>query len=141
MESLLYVLDGEAKRTVQSISKTGFYMLLLKTLKRDLGNSNVMSYLKEKVLFELSQLNQQNKPSIRNYQQQPKATAIWLSPMVYYPAIKLIEAVTHLPNYLLNLFHKDFKDIQIDDLLVSLNWLDGKHKEMYNSIASIICFH
>ena len=75
MESLLYVLDGEAKRTVQSISKTG-YMLLLKTLKRDLGNSNVMSYLKEKVLFELSQLNQQNKPSIRNYQQQPKATAI-----------------------------------------------------------------
>lgn len=76
MESLLYVLDGEAKRTVQSISKTGFYMLLLKTLKRDLGNSNVMSYLKEKVLFELSQLNQQNKPSIRNYQQQPKATAI-----------------------------------------------------------------
>ena len=51
-------------------------MLLLKTLKRDLGNSNVMSYLKEKVLFELSQLNQQNKPSIRNYQQQPKATAI-----------------------------------------------------------------
>lgn len=141
MESLLYVLDGEAKRTVQSISKTGFYMLLLKTLKRDLGNSNVMSYLKEKVLFELSQLNQQNKPSIRNYQQQPKATAIWLSPMGYYPAIKLIEAVTHLPNYLLNLFHKDFKDIQIDDLLVSLNWLDGKHKEMYNSIASIICFH
>ena len=76
MESLLYILDGEAKRTVQSISKTGFYMLLLKTLKRDLGNSNVMSYLKEKVLFELSQLNQQNKPSIRNYQQQPKATAI-----------------------------------------------------------------
>lgn len=76
MESLLYVLDGKAKRTVQSISKTGFYMLLLKTLKRDLGNSNVMSYLKEKVLFELSQLNQQNKPSIRNYQQQPKATAI-----------------------------------------------------------------
>ena len=76
MESLLYVLDGEAKRTVQSISKTGFYMLLLKTLKWDLGNSNVMSYLKEKVLFELSQLNQQDKPSIRNYQQQPTATAI-----------------------------------------------------------------
>ena len=76
MESLLYVLDGEAKITVQSISKTGFYMRLLKTLKRDRGNSNVMSYLKEKVLFELSQLNQQNKPSIRNYQQQPKATAI-----------------------------------------------------------------
>lgn len=61
--------------------------------------------------------------------------------MGYYPAIKLIEAVTHLPNYLLNLFHKDFKDIQIDDLLVSLNWLDGKHKEMYSSIASVICFH
>lgn len=77
MESLLYVLDGEAKRTVQSISKTGFYMRLLKTLKRDLDNSNVVSYLKEKALFELSLLNQQNKPSIRNYQQQqPKATAI-----------------------------------------------------------------
>ena len=65
--------------------------------------------------------------------------------MGYYPAIKLIEeiikAVTHLPNYLLNLFHKDFKDIQIDDLLVSLNWLDGKHREMYSSIASIIYFN
>lgn len=76
MESLLYVLDGEAKRTVQSIGKTGFYMRLLKTLKRDLGNLTVVSYLKEKALFELSQLNQQNKPSIRNYQQQPTATAI-----------------------------------------------------------------
>ena len=76
MESLLYILDGEAKRTVQSISKTGFYMRLLKTLKRYLSNSNVVSYLKEKALFELSQLNQQDKPSIRNYQQQPKATAI-----------------------------------------------------------------
>ena len=48
MESLLYVLDGEAKRTVQSIGKTGFYMRLLKTLKRDLGNLTVVSYLKEK---------------------------------------------------------------------------------------------
>ena len=68
--------------------------------------------------------------------------------MSYYSAIQLVEeitkAVTHSPNYLLNQFHKDSKDIQIDDtkvdLLVSFNWLDEKLKEMYNSIASIINF-
>ena len=56
--------------------KTGFSKRLLKTLKRDLGDSTVMSYLKENALFDLSQLSQKNKPAIRNYQQQPKATVI-----------------------------------------------------------------
>ena len=53
MERLLNVLDGEAKRMVQSIGESGiFYQTVSKCLKRDYGNPTVFSYLKLKELFD-----------------------------------------------------------------------------------------
>ena len=53
MERVINVLDGEAKRMVQSIRQSGiFYPTVLKCLKRDYGNLAVVSYLKLKELFD-----------------------------------------------------------------------------------------
>ena len=95
MERVLNVLDGEAKQTVQSVGQNGiFYASVLKTLKRDFGNSTVVSYLELKALFDLPQLNPQDKLAIRSFQQQLKATIIWLSSMGYHSAIQSIEVST-----------------------------------------------
>ena len=49
MERLLNVLDGEAKRMVQSIRQSGiFYRTVLMYLKRGNGHPTVVSYLKLK---------------------------------------------------------------------------------------------
>ena len=57
MERLLNVLDGEAKRMVQSIGQSDiFYPTVLKCLKRDYGKPTVISYLKLKELFDQPQL-------------------------------------------------------------------------------------
>lgn len=147
MERLLNVLDGEAKRMVQSIGQSGiFYATVLKCLKRDYGNPTVVSYLKLKTLFDAPQLQPQNKPAIRSFQQQLKTTVIWLSSMGYHSAIKSIDnitkAVTRLPNYLRNKFYKEFSNTDIDenkvDLIKFSNWLDQKLCEVHNPIASII---
>ena len=52
MERLLSVLEGEAKRSVESIRISGiFCATTLKTLKRDFGNPTVIAHLKTKHLF------------------------------------------------------------------------------------------
>ena len=100
MERLLNVLDGEAKRMVQSIGQSGiFYPTVLKCLKRDYGNPTVVSYLKLKELFNQPQLQAKNKPAIRSFRQQLKTTIKWLSSMGYLSAIQstdnITKAVTH----------------------------------------------
>ena len=57
MERLLSVLDGETKRSVESISISGiFYATALKAVKRDFGNPIVMAHLKMKHLFKQPQI-------------------------------------------------------------------------------------
>ena len=85
MERLLNVLDGEAKRMIQSIGQSSiFYPTVLKCLKRDYGDSTIVSYLKLKELFDQPQLQEKNKPAIRSFQLQLKTTIIWLSSIGYH---------------------------------------------------------
>ena len=143
MERLLNVLEGEAKRMVQSIGQSDiFYPTVLKCLKRDYGNLTVVSYLKLNELFNQPQLQAKNKPG---FQQQLKTTVIWLSSMVYHSAIRssdnITKAVTRLPNYLRNKFYKEFKSNDIDekvDLLKFSHWLDERLSEVHNPIPLII---
>ena len=100
MERLLNVLDGEAKRMVQSIGQSGiFYPTVLKCLKSDYWSPTVVSYLKLKELFNQPQLQAKNKPAIRSFRQQLKTTIKWLSSMGYLSAIQstdnITKAVTH----------------------------------------------
>ena len=147
MERLINVLDGEARRMVQSIGQSGiFYSTILKCLKRDYGNPAVVSYLKLKELFDHPQLQAENKPAIRSFQQQLKTTVIWLSSMGYHSAIRstdnITKAVTRLPNYLCNKFYKEFKSNDIDEnkvyLLECSHWLDERLSEAQNPIPLII---
>ena len=147
MERLLNVLDREAKRMVQSIGQSGiFHPTVLKCLQRDYGNPTVVSYLKLKELFDQPQLQAKNKPTIRSFQQQLKATVIWLSSMGYHSAIRstdnIMKAVKRLPNYLHNKFYKELKNNDIDenkvDLLKFSHWLDERLSEAHNPIALMI---
>ena len=52
MERLLSALEGEAKKSVESIGFEGiFYATALKSLKRDFGNPVLVSHLKIKSIF------------------------------------------------------------------------------------------
>ena len=52
MEQLISVLEGEAKRSVESIGCNGIYATALKSLKRDFGNPILVSHLKIKALLD-----------------------------------------------------------------------------------------
>ena len=146
MERLLNVLDGEAKRMIQSIGQSSiFYPTVLKCLKRDYGDSTIVSYLKLKELFDQPQLQEKNKPAIRSFQLQLKTTIIWLSSIGYHSAVRstdnIMKAVTRLPNYLHNNFYKESTSNYIDentvDLLNFSHWLDKKLSESHNPIPLI----
>ena len=132
---------------VQSIGQSDiFYPTVLKCLKQDYGKPTIVSYLKLKTLLHQPQLQAKNKPAIRSFQQQLKATVIWLSSMGYHSVIRFTEniskVVTRLPNYLRNKFYKEFKVDDIDenkvDLLKFSYWLDERLSEAHNPITLII---
>ena len=61
MERLLSVLNGEAKRTVSSVGRNSiFYAAALKTLKRNFGNPQLVTFLKSKLVLDLPQISTDN---------------------------------------------------------------------------------
>ena len=61
MEHLLSALDGEAKHTLTSIGRSGiFYAAALKTLKRNFGNFQLVTFLKLKSVLDLPQISSDN---------------------------------------------------------------------------------
>ena len=147
MERLLSVLDGEAKRSIQTIGCNGiFYASALKTLKRDYGNPVVVSQLKLNAILDLPQLQSNDRTALRRYYQQLSSTIMWLKSMGYNSSISstenLTKAVARLPNYLRNQFYKTSKDKIFTEGGMDLHdfqkWLDSKLKEQFNPIASLI---
>ena len=75
MERLISVLEGEAKRSVESIDCNGiFYATALKSLKRDFGNPALVSHLKIKALLDQPQLKANDKTGLQHYHQQIKTS-------------------------------------------------------------------
>lgn len=147
MERLLSVLDGDAKKAVQSIGSSGiFYATALKTLKRDFGNPVVVSHLKLKAVLDLPQIPANNRIALRRYHQQLNATITWLQSMGHISAISstenLAKAVSRLPNYLRNRFYKSSVDKIFTEGGMDLRdfevWLSWRLKEHFNPIASLI---
>ena len=109
MERLLSVLDGEAKRTVTSIGRSGlFYATAMKTLKSNFGNPMVVSFLKLKSVLDLPQITNENRAGLRAFHQQLKSVITWLNSMGDTSAINSIEnttkAITRLPRFLRSKF-------------------------------------
>ena len=105
LERLLSALEGEAKKSVESVGCEGiFYATELKSLKRDFGDPLVVSHLKIKTIFDQPQIKPNDKIGLRKHHQQVKITNTWLLSMGYENLIlyyeNLSKAVTRLPNYL-----------------------------------------
>ena len=79
MERLCSVSNGETKKVIETIGNTGlFYATALKTLKRDFGNSLLISRVKLKLLFDQSQIKNTDRISLRRFHQQLKINNAWL---------------------------------------------------------------
>ena len=125
MEILLSVLDGEAKRTVISIGRSGlFYATAMKTLKSNFGNPMAVLFLKLKSVFDLPQITNENRAGLRAFHQQLKSVITWLNSMGDTSAINSIEnttkAITRLPRYLRSKFYRDFNDAKLNNQSLNL---------------------
>ena len=147
MERLLSVLDGEAKRTVTSIGRSGlFYATAMKTLKSNFGNPMVVSFLKLKSVLDLPQITNENRAGLRAFHQQLKSVITWLNSMGDTSAINSIEnttkAIARIPRYLRSKFFRDFKDAKLNNQSLNLTtfeiWLGNKVAELFNPISAII---
>ena len=147
MERLISVLDGEPKKCINAFGTNGiFYASALKSLKKQFGNSYLMSYYKIKILFNLPPLLANDHIGLRCYHRQLKGTLIWLQSMVYISAIKSLEnvteAITRLPKRLRTKFYSEMKTSSFNEnnmnLIVLEGWLETKIQERFNSLVSII---
>ena len=147
LERLLSALEGEAKKSVESVGCEGiFYATELKSLKRDFGDPLVVSHLKIKTIFDQPQIKPNDKIGLRKHHQQVKITNTWLLSMGYENLIlyyeNLSKAVTRLPNHLQTQFFKPTRDCDLTvgtiNLLTSENWLERRNKDLFNPLAKII---
>ena len=75
MDKLMSVLEGDAKKSIESVGTNGiFYAIALKYLKRRFGNPIVVSHLKLKSVLNLPQIPSFDRTVIRRYHQQIKST-------------------------------------------------------------------
>ena len=81
---LISLLDGDAKRAIQSIGSSGlFYASALKTLKRDFSNPLLVAMLRMKGLFNKPQISGRDRNALREFHQQLKMNNTWLMLMGY----------------------------------------------------------
>ena len=89
MDCLLSVLDGDAKRSIQSIGSSGiFYATTLKGLKHNYGNPIIVSHPRVKSLFEFPSIKSNDRIALRNFHQKLKITISWLKSIDYEVPIK-----------------------------------------------------
>ena len=147
MDRLLSVLDGETKRSIQSVGSSGiFYATGLKTLKSDFGNPIIVAHLRMKSLFEFPLIKANDHIALRNYHQKLKITITWLRSIAYNVPIKssknLAEALICLPHSIYNEFYKAIRNFDLlegdVDLTFLEKWLENRLKSFFNPIASII---
>ena len=142
MDRLLSVLNGDTKRSIQSIgSSRTFYATALKALKRDYGNPIIASHLRIKSLFEFPPI----KIALRNFHQKLKITITWLKSKGNEVPIKsnenLAKALLCLPYNMRNEFYKvtcnlDTLDGDVD-LVFLEKWLEKRLKIFFNLIANV----
>ena len=147
MDRLLSVLEGEAKRSIQSVGSSRiFYVTALKTLKRDFGNLIIVAHLRMKSLFEFPLIKANDRIALRNCHLKLKITITWFQSIAYNVPIKssenLAKALICLPHSIRNEFYKATRNFALLDGDVDLTslekWLEHRLKSFFNPIASII---
>ena len=99
---LISLLDGDAKKAVQSIgSNKLFYASALKSLKSNFGNPLLVATFRMKTLFDKPHINGRDRIALREYHQQLKMNNIWLISMGYETPLlsgdNLTKALMRLP--------------------------------------------
>ena len=120
MDHLLSVLDGDAKRSIQSVGSSRiFYATTLKALKCDYGNPFIKSHLRVKSLFEFPPIKSNDRIALRNFHQKLKITITWLKSIGYEVPIKsnknLVKDLLCLPYNRRNEFYKVTCNLDILD--------------------------
>ena len=147
MVKLISLLDGDAKKAVQSIGSNGlFYASALKALKSSFGNPLLDAKFRMKILFDKPHINGRDRIALRQYHQQLKTSNTWLISMGYETLLlsndNLTKALMRLPLYLQQDFFKATRDSNLIGGSVSLivfeKWLDKKIKNTLNPLADII---
>ena len=112
---LISLLDGDAKKAVQSIGSNGlFYASALKSLKSNFGNPLLVATFRMKTLFDKPHINGRDRIALREYHQQLKMNNIWLISMGYETPLlssdNLTKALMRLPLSLQQDFFKATRD-------------------------------
>ena len=117
---LISLLDGDAKKAVQSIgSNKLFYASALKSLKSNFGNPLLVATFRMKTLFDKPHINGRDRIALREYHQQLKMNNIWLISMGYETPLlssdNLTKALMRLPLNLQQYFFKATRDRNLID--------------------------
>ena len=117
---LISLLDGDAKKAVQSIgSNKLFYASALKSLKSNFGNPLLVATFRMKTLFNKPHINGRDRIALREYHQQLKMNNIWLISMGYETPLlssdNLTKALMRLPLNLQQYFFKATRDRNLID--------------------------
>ena len=121
MTELISLLDGDAKKAVQSIGSNGlFYASALKSLKNPL----LVTTFRMKTLFDKPHINGRDRIALPECHQQLKMNNTWLISMGYEAPLlssdNLTKASTPLPFNLQHDFSKATRDSNLTDGSVNL---------------------
>ena len=102
MTELISLLDGDAKKAVQSTGSNGlFYASALKSFKSNFGNPLLVATFRMKTLIDKPHINGRDRIALREYHQQLKMNNTWLISMGYKTPLlssdNLTKALMHLP--------------------------------------------
>ena len=117
MAWLISVLEGNIKRSVQSIETSAiFHKAAFKTWRRGFGAIFLILHLRLKNLFDQSQIKDSDRIVSHQYHRQLNA---WLISVRYetpiLPNENLTKVVTRLPHFLWQDFFKYTRDIDLTD--------------------------
>ena len=147
MTYLLSVLDGEAKKAIEAVGTCGlFYASALKKLKREFGNTLLVSHLRLKSMFNKPQIKANDRSALREFHQQIKLNITWLSSLGYITPLYSYDSVTKailcLPFHFRKKFYKHTKDASLTDgtlnLIMFESWLDRQLKVYFNPLVTVV---
>ena len=126
---LLSVLDGEAKKAVETIGTSGiFYATALKTLKREFRSPLLISLFRLRNLFDKPQIRTNDRTTLQQFHQELKLTITWLMSFGYrvpiFSSENLTKAIIRLHYQQRQRFYKFTKESNLIDGSVNLVTLE-----------------
>ena len=135
---LLNALDGKAKKAIEAVGTCGlFYASAFKTLKREFGNTLLVSHLRLS-MFNKPQIKANDRSALQEFHQHIKLNITWLSSLGYitplYSYDRVTKAILRLQFHLRKEFYKHTKNTSLMDS----SWLDRQLKVYFNPLVEVV---